>query len=531
MLLGVAFLLPILFHFQNLWRSAHYQFFPILLISIVVILSDRGVRFKDLPRSMPILDWPYSLLTVGGLFLLMVAIIVDTPNAAMIAFLIFTAGIVWRLSVVEKISLWGPWALGWLLVQLPGFVERSLTNSLQLLSSRLSSRLLDWAGINHLLTGNIMRLETRDLFVDEACSGVVSLFSILSFGAMYAVWKRYTLLHACLLLMLGVGFTVLLNVLRITTIAVADQWFDLNLADGVPHTLLGLVLFAVTLAGFYCSDQVLGQFLLPIPKPTAGSRRLNVLERIWNWSTTAPKSKLDVAPAGQTEKPPQSGPSKLANGLVVLFSVVIISLWGGRQFVLANLDFVDSQSKTVVANINESFLEKMGIANGKYEDVERARNDPDGSFSKSILDNSKRNLSYSIDYPFFGRWHELTNCYEVSGWEINRRAVVDDADGDFVEVNLSNPQGENGYLLFSFVDTDGLHVDSSDTSDLLGWAFLELKRRISHGLTNEVIQLQLWHPSVLELDDREKEELKRNFLKFRKTAIAEMFPDMPSSQN
>ena len=67
--------------------------------------------------------------------------------------------------------------------------------------------------------------------MDEACSGIVSLMSIVAVGAIYCVWRRYSLLRTVCLLVVGIGWAFVSNVFRILVIAVADSWYGLDLAE------------------------------------------------------------------------------------------------------------------------------------------------------------------------------------------------------------------------------------------------------------------------------------------------------------
>lgn len=54
-------------------------------------------------------------------------------------------------------------------------------------------------------------------------------------------------------------------------------------------------------------------------------------------------------------------------------------------------------------------------------------------------------------------WHELTYCYHGSGWQIDTRTNLYDADSDgaYVLVELSRKSGEQAILLFSVFFEDG----------------------------------------------------------------------------
>jgi len=524
-----AFLPFLIWHGRNLWESSQYQFFPILVLAIIAILKERLPAPRVWLPMVAAIHWPFLAPIFAGLGLLLLSVLVETPNAAMIALLLFSAGYVWFLASKLDISLWGPWALGWLLVCLPSVVEVGLTSQLQLLSSTLSSRLLDVVGVNHLMTGNVLHLDGQDLFVDQACSGVVSLFSILAFGAMFAVWQRYPLVRSVLLLVIGVGWTILLNVLRITIIAISDQWYDLDLVHGWPHTMLGMVLFLVTLAGFYCSDQLLGGVLRPIPEDVDPDRGLNFTERVWNYLTAAGAMQGEEYLDDERVDPVQTDRVcwRFSHSFMIALSLMILMVWVGRQLFTRNLDFTNSTSVSLVANVDPSLADRICESNEKcsMQEITRESTDPSGAYSKVFSVEGVLGHRLSIDYPFFMSWHELTNCYVTAGWRVIDRSVVTLDNIDFVEVDLVNDFGETGFLIFAQIHLNGDACYVPDTGKVLEWYSFEMKRRFLKGFTGEVIQLQLFQSGVRELTPEQKEELRQQFLTFRQAAYQKMFPD------
>ncbi len=511
-------------HFRRLWDSSQYQFFPLLIAVIFFLLIERGMRL-DSYKKIEISGISLTS-TLLGLLLLLASVLIDTPNVAMFAFMVLTGGFVWQSSNRTNGVFWGPWLLGWLLVQLPGFIERSITQSLQLFSSKVSGILLDRLGINHLMSGNVLHLPGQDLFVDEACSGIVSLFSIVSVGAMYVLWSRYAVMRAWILIGVGVACAILLNVLRITIIAVADQWYELDLVHGGPHTLLGIALFGVTLGVFYCCDNVLGKLLWPIPEELAG-KKFGRLERYWNRVTESSSS-----PARRSKR--EVGGSDLSNGkvpqsAVVAFSILIFAIWVGRTALIQNSSVETNVAgePVVVEQIDKRLLgeDREDVS---YEYISRERLDPTGEFSKVFRIKAQPAYDLSIDYPFNSQWHELTNCYELAGWAITNRRVVDGVEQGiepWVEVDFSNPTGQVGFLLFSLVDTEGTPTYTPDKSSLVKWVYFEMGRRLSKGLGGKTIQFQSWCPTDLELTLEQKAELTKEFLEFREAAMVKMFEE------
>src|SRR6202011_4728488 len=97
----------------------------------------------------------------------------------------------------------------------PNFVYERLTLSLQLLASRLGETFLEALGYSVMREGNILELVGIKLSVEEACSGIRSLFSILFMCTLYNFFFVRGNLLKGLLLVMAVPIAILGNAGRI----------------------------------------------------------------------------------------------------------------------------------------------------------------------------------------------------------------------------------------------------------------------------------------------------------------------------
>ena len=78
----------------------------------------------------------------------------------------------------------------------PAGYDDKLIQFLQRQSSHLTSMILDCIGILHLPAGNVLELAQKRLFVDEACSGVDSLYALMAICLCLVLWFRQRLFVA-----------------------------------------------------------------------------------------------------------------------------------------------------------------------------------------------------------------------------------------------------------------------------------------------------------------------------------------------
>ena len=142
--------------------------------------------------------------------------------------------------------------------------DQTLITILQRYSSKTSSFVLDALGVDHIMEGNTLLLPDKQFFVDEACSGIISVASIIACAVIYGVWRRRSALHTILLALAGVGWATLMNTLRISTIAVVHWSWSLDWTAGAPHQAISLCVFLFAFLALMSTDALLAGLLAPI---------------------------------------------------------------------------------------------------------------------------------------------------------------------------------------------------------------------------------------------------------------------------
>jgi exosortase/archaeosortase family protein len=403
-------------------------------------------------------------------------------------------------------NLWGIWLLLWLLVPLPLGVDSLVIIKLQNLSSRISSAILDMWGVHHLMSGNVLQLPDKQFFVDEACSGIVSVMSVIACGLIWAVWWNRSLLHVVLLLLAGVGWAISLNVARICIIAFAHAWWLVDLSSGWWHEALGLGLFCLTFLALISSDVILEFILAPIMvagQQTETTYR-NGLIRTWNALTrfADPKrdiqpsndvAKLDAADASQPYAPEVGNRLGIAGGgaFFALGLISILPIAVSARSGMATFDRAQAIEQTFLpAQLGSWTLEK-------FESVHRPGQSELGDYSKSFTyrdPSTNRNYSISLDFPFSGGWHELCVCYKNTGWDLVNRHVnrpTANPDWPIIEGTFTRATQEHGYLAFSNFNRNAMGL--APPSELIFWQpWRRLRRRLLQTISEEVYQVQVW---------------------------------------
>ena len=443
---AIGFLPLLIPFFRGQWARSEYQAFPLLLAAIGFFFITRWDTARLIERhhwGWQTLGWLTTLVALG---LLGLAMFFFSPWLAIVSFVFFSFSVtisIWQHWDVRGIFL--IWMLTWLLVPPPLDRDKMFVAKLQLFSSDLTSRILDGLTINHVLEGNIFKLATsppKSLFVDEACSGIVSLVSIITCIAIYAVWQRRSFFHLFLLLGFGFVWTILMNSIRLSLIAWFWDRFQVDLSSGQPHLLLGMGVFLLSAGIVFLVDQLLTELLAPIETDWRERDRSSdqsglVLMKIWNAliaNRPSEEQESDSIPAAnQTQQQHQQQQQLRRNRVLATGSPVgwpvllILSMAGLAQISVvapseAKLQSAIRSAMARAVAIDRDFdpVGELELTKINFQTDERDKFDAWGEYSRSFYyqDNDQTTYWVSIDFPFGPHWHDLRDCYKGAGWKI-----------------------------------------------------------------------------------------------------------------
>ena len=473
----VLAVLPLLvLHLVNLWKHRpHYEFFPLFLVGVAFLAWTRTPPIQAAAQTW----WSRGLsglLLIAGLVTLIGATLLFSPWLGAIAAVLTLGGVAIVLTGVEGIRQLGAvWLLLWLIVPPPFRLDDTLIQALQRMTAQGGSWLAELFSVPHLLAGNLIRLPQRDLFMAEACSGIISQLVVVAAAALAVVMLHRSWLHALLLLASALVWSSATNILRVGLVVAAGHHLDVDLATGLPHQLLGVGTVLLGLALLYSTDQLLMACFSPIYSGRQEhTSNVHILSYFWDKyvaSHTWEHVPLDEADFESSAENTHSlaapyalraphtrhlvGQLLLAGGFLCLGATSIACmLLTTPKIRLHTADLADSTRQDWLPS---TFQDWQFV---EYRQVVRESNSDEGQYSQ-VWDYSgeQGHCQVSVDYPFLG-WHEVTRCYRAHGWTVTGRSVHRDADKQgqqwpIVEVQMEKPTGDTASLLFSMVDTAG----------------------------------------------------------------------------
>ncbi len=430
---------------MRMWRTGHYQFFPLLLCVVLWMIFDRVSKLSNKKRSVT----TYVLVGIN-LLLLGMSVLLYSSFLWSLSFLLLTASFVydrWGWSGILKGS--PAWLLLFFIVPLPMNLDVKLITKMQFVASQLASWILDAFGQTHFREGVILITEKKQFFTEEACSGIRSLFSSMAAIAIYGVMRDYSILRHVFNLVQTTVWVIVGNAIRVAIVVyVSDNWTE-AIASGTTHEMLGLAIFlfifALALSTDRAIDAVMQQGLDDgFDRPKAD----NAEEPVTNSNNNLLNAK--------DPKPMIRWILVGCFGLLCLFAVRLtyakISLEVLQYDFYAQDDLMMLDESEMPAEINGWRLEKF---------EHQLRDDAQLLAAESFLwtyRKGTRKATVSLDSPYY-EYHNLTNCYNGFGWNVECKHDYASPSGEETTANMSvlkmRKQQETGLVLFTAMDRTG----------------------------------------------------------------------------
>jgi exosortase len=495
------------------WEHPHYGFFPLVLLASGLLAARAGARLGPLEPG----NDRRAVMALGGSWVLLAgACVMGSPWLGAVAAMSVTAAVIYAAGGGGLLRpLLPAWGLLWLTIPPPLDVDGELIALLQTAATRSSSHVLDLLGVSQLREGNVIRLADRRLLIEEACSGVQSLFTVLAGTIFLALWARRSLARGVALVAAAVVWVVLGNTVRIVAVVELAAHWGFDATTGWRHEALGLTVFAVAL-GLTASTDGLVSFL-------AGVReilRIRARERETEPEVQPRAPAPEARPRIPTRLPDlrrtrlASWPLAAAFGGLILAQVVLLpplmedyllpgSMVGSRLLALHADDLPVSQGPFQRQG-SQTIRRELGHSSGRFSRLWTYR-------------WGRRTVSVSLDGPFMG-WHELTRCYLGQGWTLLERSVQpgESRGSSFAAVRLERGPEQVGELFFSLFDFRGKVLEPWGPGGRLGYA----GERLAFWRRQRTYQVQMFVTAGEALTSAERVQAQAFFESARSRLIA-----------
>ena len=405
----------------------------------------------------------------------------------------------------RNVGLLEIWPACWLLIRLPLNLDLALTNWLQSVTSQAASVILEFQQIPHRLTGNVFYLPGGSLFVEEACSGVQSVFALLFCALLLFAWIGRSPCLIPVYMILAIAWAGVMNIVRIVSIAVAQEWYGLDLAHGFRHELLGYVCLAIAILLLASSDRLLRVLFFPVP--SADDMRENPLEIIWN------RLFYQMASVIENRRGTDDQVAKISVTWIVKPMVLVSVLCCVSQVAMAIVQLDRSKGKIGVAwkPSSESLLNDIEGVQVFGRQIFSDGSNPSLGQHAVVWRCLIQKVPTSVVVSQHVEFHDLCNCYQGNGFELLTRKLMEKEKWHWVQAEFRNAEFTFGHLLFSSLSGSGTPIRPGE----IGFAASLSGRFPSSDSHQETFNIQLWSDSDTPFSDEQKDALKRCFLEIR----------------
>jgi exosortase D (VPLPA-CTERM-specific) len=220
---------------------SHGVFVP--LFALFVLWQDR----EKLAAIRPAPSWAGLPLVLLSLLVLILGVLGAELFFSRVSLLILLAGLIILFQgwTFFRAVLF-PWAFLILMIPIPNLIISRITFPLQLLAANLSTALLELVIVVNR-EGNVIRLAHGKMDVAEACSGIRSLLSLVTLSIIYGYLTETRRWVRVVLVLSAVPIAVAANSVRVFVSGILLENGYKAEAEGIPHAMMGLLVFAVAL--------------------------------------------------------------------------------------------------------------------------------------------------------------------------------------------------------------------------------------------------------------------------------------------
>jgi exosortase len=249
-----ALFLPTFFRlFSYGWESADYSHGPLVLAAFFWLLwrkreavfgaADQGTNLW----SLLLLLFGFACYATGSIHGSMMI-----ESFAMIPVLLGSTRFLLGRQAFR--ALFFPICFLAFLVPPPVVFTDMLTSPLKMLVATASASLLKLAGYLVSRNGATILMSDYSIIVGDPCSGMRSLISLMSVGALYAYLQPTSKLKKLALFFATIPISIMANIVRLMLLCLITYHLGEAAAEGFLHKFSGFLLFVVALASLVVLD-------------------------------------------------------------------------------------------------------------------------------------------------------------------------------------------------------------------------------------------------------------------------------------
>lgn len=207
------------------------------------------------PAGRPVIG---PALVVLSMVLYIFALQLQVPTIIFLATVTTVVSVlVWFGGLRVLVAFGVPILLLFMVIPIPNQVLSMATGELQLWVSSAGETIIRLFSVPLFREGNILNIPDKSFQVVDACSGIRSLISLTTLSLIIGYFMLEKVWSTALLFACAVPAALLINIIRVVTLVLAYHFAGIDLSEGTPHTVIGLVLFGFGLFLLFICERIL----------------------------------------------------------------------------------------------------------------------------------------------------------------------------------------------------------------------------------------------------------------------------------
>lgn len=135
------------------------------------------------------------------------------------------------------------------MMPLPLIAIVGITFKLKIFAAYWANKIINAIGVRAILDGSIIKMSKTYVIVEDVCSGLRSLISLLALGALVAYLSKLSRAKKIIVFFSAGIMAVIANICRIIFMALTSEFYGAKFTEGFLHTLSGVIVFVIALLG------------------------------------------------------------------------------------------------------------------------------------------------------------------------------------------------------------------------------------------------------------------------------------------
>jgi exosortase A len=235
---------PVLSGLYKVWDSSddYSHGFLIIPVSLYILWQNRTTLSAQKIEG----NWFGLLLAVFALFMFLFGKFGAIFTLSSVSMVVFIWGAVIFLLGFKTFQICSfPLVFLLFMIPVPAQIYAALTSPLQFIVTKVTVGMASMMGIAIYREGNVIHLADMVFEVVQACSGLRSIMTMLTLGAIFGYFSLRSMPLRLILMTAGIPIAIAINIFRVFSMVVSYNYFKLDLTQGTPHTVLGLLVFVL----------------------------------------------------------------------------------------------------------------------------------------------------------------------------------------------------------------------------------------------------------------------------------------------